>query len=773
MPKPTTVYSWTNAVELIHSKILAGTVRHLSVDVFDTLLIRTTTPESVIAATTVFVARKLGVSQEKALSARHSAWAAETATAIKSGKDPDCESTSLFSRWIALLAGDADNSALVESALEFELANEVACLAPNPPMVKLLEIARQHGVKVTALSDMYLSPVEVTGLLTAHGMNELVGEIFTSGHLGLQKRTGRLFDWFVGKMNGTDGLLHVGDDLIADGTMPTSRGISSVCVFDKQRMFMRQRLASSSNAPARQAALSALESHVPKFVAHDVGYSRFGPIYTGFIHGVAARAASDGVSSVWFLAREGWLLHELYSSIRSSGLEENAPPSGYLYASRVATMRAQLEQFGKKEVASVHSDTWSREYRSTLSPLQLDDATLEELMEGVGLLPHDTVTDEGLRLLQANAQFCNAVKTIGETERKGLKSYLENIGFPMSGKVALVDVGWGGQIQENFERALRLIGATTTVVGYYLGTDERAEQRREDAGMVMHGIVVDKCNNDGAGLGAFSHVQGIELATRAAHGSVKGYSIDGMPRLASEMDKGRKTETLDDPAISTMQEGIIAYADAYLRVANVLGVDAAQSLEMARDVLDVASIMPTKREAEIVAKMKNIANLGGDETLRLGASVSLRRPRQAMRVLRTTLWQEGTCATLVPGIGPVLFLVLRRFKRRVPHRTGTASIPPTLRLAVPHDTVLEDALALELSVRRSELSASYAGKTAGTGIGIATFTDSAKLLIIRRAHGASCHHAVLAMRTEIKAKMKFILSHPLVKGLKQFGKRLF
>lgn len=771
MSNPTIAYSWNDAADLIRSEIASGRVRHLSVDVFDTLLIRTTAPESVIEATARFVSGRLGVSLERAVAARADAWTKESADAVHAGKDPDAESASLFKRWIGLLGQD-NVSEVAKAALAFELDCEAACLAPNPQMIAVLELAKATEVEITALSDMYLSPAEVSSLLSAHGMRHLVGKVVTSGYLGRQKRTGRLFDWFL-EWNGTEGLLHVGDDPAADGTMPAARGIRAISVFDRKRMLARHRLAAARTAPAKKAALSALQTHVPTSVAHDVGFSRLGPVYSGFIHAVAARAAADGVSSVWFLAREGWMLHELYGVVRQSGLVSGAPPSAYLYASRVATMRAQLEEFGDREVGSVHSDTWSRTYRSTLSPLQLDDEALGRVLGGAGISPDDNFTTVGLQTLRSHPAFMEAVRQIGEVERQGLKAYLERTGFPLAGKVAVVDVGWGGQIQENFERALRLLGATTEVIGYYLGTDDRAERRRKDTGLVMHGLVVDKCNNDGSGLGAFSHVQGLELATRAAHGSVKGYDPDGLPRLAPESDTGRQAEAIDDLAISAMQEGILAFATGYARTASVLGVSPSQSVALARDVMDVGSIAPSRAEAEVVTEMKNIANLGGDETLRLGGAVSLRHPRHAVRVLRTTLWQEGTCATLVPGIGPLLFLALRRSKRRVPQRTG--ELRQDIGCAVSsdvHDQVVEDALSLNLNTRRTELSSNYEGRRTERSIDIGTLGDAVKLLLIRAAHGAPTRPAVSAIHKECLAITKYLMAHPAASGARTLLKRL-
>lgn len=769
MSKHKTVLSWDAAADLVSSDIVAGRIRHLSVDVFDTLLIRTTSPESVIASTSRFVSETLGVSFSAALAARGEAWGLESADSLNSGNCPDARSDQLFRRWTGLLSAERETADRVASqALSFEVDAESICLAPNEPMKKVLQLAKMHGIGVTALSDMYLSPAEVMRLLSVHGFSDLVGDTVTSAYAGRQKKTGRLFDWYVEEMEGPTGLAHIGDDPIADGRMPSARGIKSIFVYDRSRMRTRHRLASSRSTPYLEAALSATQSFVPENVAEDVGFTRFGPIYTGFVHGVAARAISDGVSSVWFFAREGWLLHELYSVGKEHGLFPSAPPSGYLYASRVATMRAQLLEFGTKEIASIHSDTWSRTYGSTLSPLQIDQTTLTAILDGVRLSIDDNVSDDGFAALKAHKPFVDVVSSIGSGEREGLKAYLERIGFPQTGRVAVVDVGWGGQIQENFEKVLRLIGYTTEVVGYYLGTDERAEARRKSSGAKMSGLVIDKVNNDGCGLGAFSHVQGIELATRSPHGSVKGYSPEGMPRLAPETDKGRKSEAEDDPLIATIQTGILAFAERYTRVASVLNVKAADSIRMARNVIDIASIAPTMVEASLLSDMKNVANLGGDETIRLGGGVSLRHPRHALRVLRTTLWQEGTCALLLPVIGPMALLVARVAKNRIPRRQGVVAATAESNVrASGGDTILADVHELGLSNMRQELHSRYRGQPVSSPLPIESFSDSLRLFVIRLAHRASVKDSVKSVLREARATMKYLACHPRTTSVRQ------
>jgi hypothetical protein len=762
--------SWLIAATYLKDEMNSGRVRHLSVDVFDTLLIRTTSPESVIAATSRHVSGRLGLPFSEVMDARGKAWGLESASSKELGRCPDAMSASLFRRWIGLLGCDSQSiNEIAAEALRFEIQSERKCLIPNPEMFEVLKVARNCGIGVTALSDMYLSPEEVGELLSAHGFSGLIDDIETSGYLGKQKKTGKLFDWYVEKMGGPSGLIHVGDDYLADGRMPSARGIRSVSVYDRSRMRVRHRLSVSRSEPATEAALSTLHSLSATSLAKDIGFTRFGPIYTGFVHAVAARAVADGVNSVWFLAREGWLLHELYSLAKNHEAVEAAPPSGYLYASRVATMRAQLLEFGDSEIGSIHSDTWSRTYRSTLSPLQLDDAVLPGILAGIGLTPDTEVSESSLASLRKHRPFVDAVAAVGKTEREGLKRYLEMTGFPPSGKVAVVDVGWGGQIQENFQKSLRLLGYQTELVGYYLGTDERAESRRKTAGMVMHGLIIDKLNNDGCGLGAFSHVQGIELATRSPHGSVKGYAADGMPRLAAETDKGRMVEATDDAFIATMQTGILAYASAYFRTASVIDVRAADSVKLARNVLDVAALMPSRREANVVTDMKNVANLGGDETIRLGGGISLFRPRKAIRVLRTTLWQEGTCAALLPEVGPLILLAARKWKKCLPGRQGV--LCPTVEnedsINVSSSvSIVADVRGLDLTRKRLELVDTYRGPSTAETLSINSLGDAVRLLFIRLAHGAPVKPVFRSVKSEIKATFRYLRDHPRIKKVK-------
>jgi len=754
--------SWRDAEHFVCDELSVGSVSHMTVDVFDTLLLRTTSPETVTNAVCQFVADKTGLSVPDVIGARHRAWGIETRKRVEADYDEDCDATDYLSTWLSELRLTRSSIDLTaREVLAYELSVESLFLRPNSDMRRVLVKARNLGIPVVAISDMYLSSADVSSLLQSHGFGDLIGTVYTSGENGYQKRTGRLFDHLLKKGTlfqegvSVSNVLHIGDDLKADGQMPQSRGIRSIVVKDKHRMSFRHKARVWGSDRATAAALHALDNGKKAFqsTAFKVGFSRFGPLYAGFIHALAEKVSEDDLDSVWFLAREGWLLREIYEQLRNSGLSVRLPPSGYLYVSRVATMRAQLEEFGEAEIASTSSDVWHKTYESILSPLNIDASVLVTILARYQLAPDDLVDPIRLSQVAAAPQLREIISHIGKTERQGLAAYLRRTGFPDEGMAGIVDVGWGGQIQENLSRAVAKIGFKTSIRGYYLGTDERAEIRRK-TGLAMEALVVDKLRTSGAGLGAFEFIQGIELATRAPHGSVKGYGLDGDPVLASVEGHGRKIEAQDDPAIAQLQQGILDFVVRYFEAANFLSVSAGESVSLARRMTDLISLMPTKKEALIFTQMANVANLGRDEKISLGGDASLLRPRQLKRLLSTTLWQEGSCALALPFFGPLALLIYKRWKGLLAKPQDYVALPTSLEKAgsrLPSAVTL-DVLSLDLNQVRQKLISESASSSVCRDAG--AFMSVRDCLALMGARGVRS----MNIKSEVVSVLKALLS---------------
>lgn len=222
----------------------------LSLDVFDTLLIRLTDPDVVIDATCRWLAERTDTDLMTVQAARRRAGGLLSATAVSKGFDPETPAEHYFGTWVRMLVGDRiGNQAvelLAEEALSFELEAEKRCLSPNEAIIPLLDQAKQHGIPVVALSDMYLESSRIGLLLKHHGLSEYLSTVVSSADHALQKRTGRLFarglapGGFYDAVAAED-ILHIGDDTQADGKMATAKGMQSILVYGLREMAARQR----------------------------------------------------------------------------------------------------------------------------------------------------------------------------------------------------------------------------------------------------------------------------------------------------------------------------------------------------------------------------------------------------------------------------------------------------------------------------------------------------------------------------------------------------
>ncbi len=775
-------HSWEAASRYLISQITKGEIDTLSCDVFDTLLIRKTAPTLVTDATSRFLSLQLGIPFEEVVSARQRAWNIETSKSIMNGLDAEAEVVAYFKTWIRLLIAHTKNdeeiNLILNGAIEFELSAESRLLKPNTRMLDVLHAARTAGVRIVAVSDMYLTSPYISRLLKVHGFmgeNALIDQVVSSADRHLQKKTGRLFDALTSSGELSGRIIHVGDDTTADGIKAHRSGLRAVVVYDTREMLARAAL-SSHDFDAKYASSSVLSHLSANNPAEALGMSRFGPIYAGFLHSVASRAVTLKLTSVWFLAREGWLLKELYDGVSTSSLVIGMPPSGYFYGSRLSTMRAQLEVFGRREIQAAKDNTADHSLRSVLAPLGIPPLELHALLEEASLTASDSTDERTLSKLESCGAFNQAVYDIGKMELEGIRNYLLRTGFPTAGRVGIVDVGWGGQIQENLERIIARLGWKTEIVGLYLGTDDRAEARRAK-GMRLEGLISDSRKGGGPGVGAFSFVQGLELATRSQHGSVLGYTSVGDPVLAID-GRGRKAEMIDDPAIANIQLGILAYSSQYFDIAAMAGVSVEDSVSFARDVIDVLCLMPTRENAESMLAFNNVANLGMDDGLLLGGKTSILRPRSLIGTLRSTLWQEGTCAAALPFFGPTALLG-HRWRKGMTKKPMQATMPEPEKKSIETKHIefklpVQDLLSMGLSEIRKRVAIDYSYSGKGTAqVGRFGIRDLLALAIIRRLHGDSMGAVTRGKRDMIRTGISFLYRHPAFEVAKKVGRRLF
>lgn len=114
---------------------------------------------------------------------------------------------------------------LQQEFVRTELSYEAENLFPNPLIVALVEQHRRRGGRVVLLSDMYVSGADIHALVLKLGVGDIAPNIYSSADNTLNKRTGTIFGPVANALGVKPGqILHVGDNFHSDYAMPRRSG---------------------------------------------------------------------------------------------------------------------------------------------------------------------------------------------------------------------------------------------------------------------------------------------------------------------------------------------------------------------------------------------------------------------------------------------------------------------------------------------------------------------------------------------------------------------
>lgn len=121
-------------------------------------------------------------------------------------------------------------------AMSTEVAIEARVAKPNPFALHLLEVAKERGIRVVLLSDMYLGKAAIKRtwcLLGAGVPAALYEQLLVSSEFGVSKHGGELFERMLALYPGVakERILHLGDNYASDVVAPRAHGLLA-CHYD-------------------------------------------------------------------------------------------------------------------------------------------------------------------------------------------------------------------------------------------------------------------------------------------------------------------------------------------------------------------------------------------------------------------------------------------------------------------------------------------------------------------------------------------------------------
>lgn len=357
------------------------------------------------------------------------------------------------------------------------------------------------------------------------------------------------------------------------------------------------------------------------------GRDYFGPFLYAYTDWLYQAVSADRIQKVFFFARDGYMMEKafrLFLEQKDADIEAK-----YVYFSRKSIRQTLLWLCETYEQ--------SLQYMSTARFISLGG-----LLEyyGFSVAEREKIAKE--RSLDLSEEFRYRELTANQTVRelyeslKGtidekskaqdelLRRYIEQIG--LTGRCAIVDIGWYGRIQNYLETSLAHHGLQAEISGYYLGIYPLAPLKGTVKGFLYCGKQPGRRKRVVVFLG------GYEKLFQSREGSAYGYEERGG---AIEPIRGTY-EYENDPAsrsrIASWQAAALDY------VKNALTAGLRVDMKMVRRLVRFGQYPPL-RGVRMFSFLRN--NDGSDDYYVCHKSLWKYRPREFMYALSNSPWKTG------------------------------------------------------------------------------------------------------------------------------------
>lgn len=445
--------------------------------------------------------------------------------------------------------------------MEKEQEVEIEICTFNESMRSFYEQVLNSGKKIIIATDMYLPKTVIEKILAK---NEIRYDyLFVSSELRLKKKTGNMFAYIKQQLNssGKD-ILHIGDNLESDYLKPKQLGIHAKKI--KKDVF-HTKYATCNNMSEAYSYLYAFLNNRILGIENEyerLGFETLGPLLFGFCKWIKKNIEEQKIQHILFLARDGKIMKKAYDILYEQD------DTTYFYASRRALIIPNLCHYHTVEEIFQNFALPKRIKIEALIKkvgLECDENVISQLAKYHLAKEEDIDTEQIQDKESAIYQFLNSImewiKNNSLEERKNEMLYFQDKLTKMKHKkVALVDIGWYGNMQNNFEDSAQSF-QLEAIYGYYIGLVPRFSNTRDKnmLGFLFHTDDQDFENY----IREKNYNSLFELFFSADHGSVKKYINEKeveLQELEYDVEQCKKIEWVQKGAlafIKAIQQSII------------------------------------------------------------------------------------------------------------------------------------------------------------------------------------------------------------------------
>ncbi len=490
----------------------AANVTYVLFDFFDTLVHRDVHPDTIKQMWAIKIAEDLdGITDKLLYEVRISS--EKDLSQKKRNFNYSQLTEEIIKRLVNVLGRDLDKISLKERMEQVELDIEKKHLYMDEDVCKVVDSLVRQKKKFYVVSDFYMESDALRCLLETVGYQDVFEKIFVSCEYGCSKGDTKLYDVVTKEIGAIPKeCLMIGDNRRNDYVKAKAKGMRAC--------FRRYDDYKQKNSP--ECMENKLWAEALKEEKTFFDYYAFSLYY--FTDSLYRRVRQEGVTEVFFLAREGKFLKTLFDDYLKMKTDDEIR-THYLYVSRRSTYLPSLKKL-EEEGFDILFRGAPYSYDSFLDNLNFTDADKKEVREELGVAKEDFIAlleqfekSEQYIKLRNSRTFQRIYEERRQYTREKLLKYLAQFGVDyLRDGLFIVDVGWKGTIQDNL---YHLFDDKVRVSGNYLGLTQLTVVNKNNR---KRGILFEFVPYPTRYSTQWSFNQlAYENVLHAAHASVKSY----------------------------------------------------------------------------------------------------------------------------------------------------------------------------------------------------------------------------------------------------------
>ena len=398
--------------------------------------------------------------------------------------------------------------------LEIKIELEISYL--NDEMIEVFNECIAQGKVVYITTDMYLPIDIIEELLKRHGISGYK-KIYLSCNEKKSKKNGEIFEYILKKEKiCSNDIVHIGDNFVSDYLKPRKEGIKSYYFNGKSL----RRKEESVEAIVVDNFIYNLNKKEFADTVTSIGISVLGPLVYGYVMWLKIIFEKEKFSNILFFSREGKFIKKAYDMIN----DEKNNQGIYFLASRRALQLAAIcicPEYEEVMKSMFLPREFTTEWLINGWGLTWDEYGAELEMLGLkrdGILSKFQIMEDKC----VKAVYERFKEHILEKSREECEAFISYVrSNNIMGRIAIVDIGWNGNMQKAFEKIINAyVPEVDSVTGFYYGvftSTKNHEIQKMNSYISIDNNMADYIKN------VYAHTS-LELLFMANHGTFLSYS---------------------------------------------------------------------------------------------------------------------------------------------------------------------------------------------------------------------------------------------------------